>query len=664
MHDTSAPHPSRAQLLAFDKGRLPPAEREAVERHVDECPECCRCLDGLPEEPLAAMVRAFAGRDSSADTPVASGGVYFPPDLPAELAGHPRYRILEVLGSGGMGLVCKAVHLLLDRVVALKVIHRRLTARPAFVECFRREARALARLSHPHIAAAHDAEQVGDTHFLVMEYVPGTSLDREVQRRGRLPVAEACDLVRQAALGLQHAHENGLVHRDVKPANLLVTPDGVVKVVDLGLARMAREEAGETPTGPPGAVVGTPDYLAPEQARDAHRADVRADVYSLGCTLYHLLAGHPPFPDGSPLQKLLAHQQREAPPIREVRADVPAGLEAILKRMLAPDPAGRYPTAGAVADALAPLCGLPSPPPVAAAGKDRGRRLRRGWLLAAVFAVVLGAAGLTALFAFHAFSPRKQAVEEPGPAAGAAHPAGEKPLAAVLTLRQGPLTMKDLRAEVVAWLKANNRFGPEHALVADTVSDIDGWMDRGDGFFIHLGPRLLNSRQATLLAAHPGGFFAVPLSDDLARELQIKGGLRMIQRMLKSNDRHRDRPRAFLSALAIDNAGCLDAGRKVTGSVDCHIMDKSEGEYALRLTFFYDKGRRSGMFFPKGIDGTGRRLLSFALPPLAGDTVRPQGPLLVFVELGTVQDRQFTVESNAVAALVYVTGTKPSQPEK
>ncbi len=654
MHDTPALHPSAAQLLAFDKGRLPLTERAAVERHVDECPECCRRLDGLPEEPLAAMVRAFAGRDACGDTAVASGGEHFPADLPAELAGHPRYRILEVLGSGGMGVVCKAVHLLLDRVVALKVIHRRLTGRPAFVESFRREARALARLSHPHIAAAHDAEQVGDTHFLVMEYVPGTSLDREVQRRGRFPITEACELVRQAALGLQHAHEQGLVHRDVKPGNLLVTPDGLVKVVDFGLARLAREQPAGEPSGPC-AVVGTPDYLAPEQARDAHRADVRADVYSLGCTLYHLLAGHPPFPGGSALQKLLAHQQRQAPPIREMRPDVPAGLEAVLERMLASDPADRYPTAGAVADALAPLCGLTSTP-VGAAGKKRSRSLGRGWLLAAVSAVVLGAAGVTALFAFHAFSPRKPSVEEPRPAAGAARPAAVKPLAPVLTLRQGPLTKQELRAEVLAWLKANNRYGPEHALAADTATDLDGLMARADGFLLQLGSNLLNSRQATMLAAHPGGFFAVPLSDDLARELQIKEGLRRVQRMLKTNDHRRDRPRAFLSALAIDDAGCLDAGRKVTGSVECHITDKIEGECAMRLTYYYRNVRHDGLSFPRRIDGTGRHVLSFAMQPLAGETVRPQGPLLVFVELGTLKDRQFTVESNAAAALVYVLG--------
>src|SRR5262249_3247528 len=155
----------------------------------------------------------------------------------------------------------------------------------AFVERFRREVRAAARLSHPNIVTAHDADQAGDTHFLVMEYVAGTSLDRELRRRGPFPVAEACDLIRQAALGLQHAHERGMVHRDVKPANLLLTPAGQVKVLDFGLAHVAGAAGDESL--PSATVVGTPDYLAPEQARDPRHGDVRADVYSLGCTLHH-----------------------------------------------------------------------------------------------------------------------------------------------------------------------------------------------------------------------------------------------------------------------------------------------------------------------------------------------------------------------------------------
>jgi hypothetical protein len=225
----------------------------------------------------------------------------------------------------------------------------------------------------------------------------------------------------------------------------------------------------------------------------------------------------------------------------------------------------------------------------------------------------------------------------------------------VLTLRQGPLTKQELRAEVVAWLRANSRFGPGHPVVTETAADLDRWMDRADGFQVHLGSALLTSGRATLLAAHPGGFFAAPLSDDLARELGVPQGLRLVRRMVKNSDRRRPTPRALLSDLAIDDAGCLDGGREVTGSVDCRIMEKSEGEYALRLTCHYGKGRRDGVFFPKGIDGVGRRVLSFSLPPLVGNAVRPQGPVLVFVELATIQDQHLTVESNAVAALVYVT---------
>src|SRR5205085_960878 len=150
--------------------------------------------------------------------------------------------------------------------------------------------------------------QAGGTHFLVMEYVPGTTLDREVARRGPLPVAEACELIRQAALGLQHAHERGMVHRDIKPANLLRTPGGQVKILDFGLSQLVDETGPADAPLPSAVVVGTPDYLAPEQARDPARVDIRADIYSLGCTLYHLLTGRPPFPDGTPLQKLLAQQ--------------------------------------------------------------------------------------------------------------------------------------------------------------------------------------------------------------------------------------------------------------------------------------------------------------------------------------------------------------------
>ena len=202
-----------------------------------------------------------------------------------------------------MGEVFKARHPKLGRVVALKLIRKERLDNPAAVRRFHREVQAAAQLEHPHIVRAYDADEAGDLHYFVMEYVEGTDLARLVKRDGPLTVDRACDYVRQAALGLQHAYERGMVHRDIKPANLLLTAKGdVVKVLDMGLARLDRPEkdAGASSTlTQEGAVMGTPDYIAPEQARDSHTVDIRADLYSLGCTLYFLLAGRVPFPGGT-----------------------------------------------------------------------------------------------------------------------------------------------------------------------------------------------------------------------------------------------------------------------------------------------------------------------------------------------------------------------------
>ncbi len=338
-------HPDVDQLVAFSLGRLEDEAAEAsISAHLDTCAACRQTLEGLSGDTLEALVRA-SGTDTDSVTPA-------PKSLP--FSNHPRYEIRELLGAGGMGAVYRARHKLMDREVALKVVKTQLVEKSGTVDRFHREVQAAARLIHPNIVTAFDAEQVGDTHFLVMEFVPGQSLAQVIQGRGQLPVALACEYVRQAAVGLQHAYEQGMVHRDIKPANLMVTSSGQVKILDFGLARLASELPGGVATQE-GWVLGTPDYIAPEQAEDSRQADIRADIYSLGCTLYHLLTGTPPFPTGTFLQKIKAHQTQAPRPLTEWRPDVPAELVAVVERMMAKDTAQRYQTPAEVAQALAQL---------------------------------------------------------------------------------------------------------------------------------------------------------------------------------------------------------------------------------------------------------------------------------------------------------------------
>jgi serine/threonine-protein kinase len=268
-----------------------------------------------------------------------------------------QYVLLEKLGEGGMGTVFKARHLRLGRNVAVKVIRKDKLTGPDAVLRFQREARAAAMLSHPHIVTVHDADEVGGTSFYVMEYVEGRDLARVVEKKGPLPVGRACACAQQAALGLQHAHEQGMVHRDIKPHNLLVAArGGQVKILDMGLARVDVPAAGAAGALTlEGAVMGTPDFLAPEQAIDAHSVDIRADIYSLGCTLYFLLTGQPPFVGGSLAQKLAWHLHAEPQPIEDLRRDVPPALAAVVRKMMAKKPGDRYATPAEVALALAPF---------------------------------------------------------------------------------------------------------------------------------------------------------------------------------------------------------------------------------------------------------------------------------------------------------------------
>jgi serine/threonine-protein kinase len=275
------------------------------------------------------------------------------------------YVLLERLGEGGMGQVFKARHHRMDRIVALKVIRKEHLSNPLAVRRFRREIQAASQLSHPNIVSAFDANEVGDVHFFVMEYVEGIDLLRLVREHGPLPIGEACEYIRQAALGLQHASERGLIHRDIKPSNLVVTrprPGSsdrpILKILDMGLARPEdpSDSNAVTQLTQDGRVVGTPDYMAPEQARNSSTCDIRADLYSLGCTLYYLLTGQVLFPGGTGMEKLLKHQMEEPPPVVKLRKDTPQGVQKILKKLLAKKPQDRFQTPAELAAALEPFC--------------------------------------------------------------------------------------------------------------------------------------------------------------------------------------------------------------------------------------------------------------------------------------------------------------------
>jgi WD40 repeat protein len=292
----------------------------------------------------------------------------------------PGFELLREVGRGGMGVVYKARQTATDRIVALKIIRKERLSHPESVERFRRESQAAARLSHPNVVLVYESDQAGDLHYLAMEFVEGMTLQRLVEQHGALPVAQACEWIRQAALGLQHAQEQMLVHRDIKPSNLMLAlprsaggqPDvrskdatlavwqsAVVKILDMGVARLYQAggslEESLTTLTQDGAVVGTPDYIAPEQLEDAHQADIRADLYSLGCTFYYLLTSRVPFPGGTLVQKMDKQRWETPPSVDQLRRDVPASVAAVIRKLMAKRPADRFQTPGELAAALEQL---------------------------------------------------------------------------------------------------------------------------------------------------------------------------------------------------------------------------------------------------------------------------------------------------------------------
>ncbi|HEY7314049.1 MAG TPA: serine/threonine-protein kinase [Gemmataceae bacterium] len=267
------------------------------------------------------------------------------------------YVLLDRLGEGGMGTVFKARHRKMGRIVALKALRPERLNNADAVRRFRREIEAVARLSHPNIVLAYDADEANGVHFFTLEYINGRDLARTVREDGPLDPARACDYVRQAALGLQHAHEQGMVHRDIKPHNLMLTGKGVVKILDMGLARLVPQADGETTsTGSlthEGTVMGTPDFMAPEQSLSTRTVDIRADLYALGCTLYFLLAGKPPFPGGTLGDKIARHLAEEPQPIEQLRPGAPPAVAAVLRKLMAKNVEDRYATPAETAAALA-----------------------------------------------------------------------------------------------------------------------------------------------------------------------------------------------------------------------------------------------------------------------------------------------------------------------
>ena len=267
------------------------------------------------------------------------------------------YELLGVLGRGGMGEVYRARHVHLDRVVALKILPEHSLCDSQAISRFKQERKLLARLDHPHIVRALDAREEGGKYMLAMEHVEGASLDRLAASQQPIGIAEACELARQAAEGLQYAYEHGLIHRDIKPSNLMLSGSGDLKILDFGLARMLLGELAGDLDHRTTTPLGTLDYMAPEQFDDAHRVDTRADVYSLGCTLFQLLCGSAPFSseNRSLLAKMKAHCMAPIPSLRERRGDAPPELERVLNRMLAKHPQDRFASPGEVAAALAPF---------------------------------------------------------------------------------------------------------------------------------------------------------------------------------------------------------------------------------------------------------------------------------------------------------------------
>jgi formylglycine-generating enzyme required for sulfatase activity/tRNA A-37 threonylcarbamoyl transferase component Bud32 len=398
--------PEREQLRDYVLGKLDAVHHQAIEEHLDECSSCEQLVERLegssdavlehlhqPRTPVpsfddSALRQLVAQVRTLAVQPVPSSAI---PEL-------SQYKLLEPIGAGGMGQVFKAEHRHMKRLVAVKFLAPELLPSTAARARFQREIETVARLTHPNIVTAHDAGEEEGRAFLVMEYVEGQNLADLVKEQGPLSIEHALKYILDAARGLAHAHAAGIVHRDVKPANLLLAsgggqpPEGPVKILDLGLARLhlpAREEGSPDLTGA-GLVMGTATYMAPEQATNPHSADPRADIYSLGCCLYYLLAGHPPYAGQTTLDILLAHREQPIPSLVEARDDCPVAVDALFRKMVAKRPEDRPATMNAVIVALEHLL----------TNVVKARKENRGLVWLGVMGVALAASVLLGLVVF------------------------------------------------------------------------------------------------------------------------------------------------------------------------------------------------------------------------------------------------------------------------
>jgi serine/threonine protein kinase len=377
-------HPTDQTLSSYGLGQLDDASAESVNAHLEGCPACRRRVAEISSDSSHGRLGdPNAGPESLRPALSSAGGLSMlgaapgtaPPvasALAPGLAGLADYEILRELGRGGMGVVYLAQNTLMGRPEVLKVVGGQVINRPGVADRFLREIRSAARLHHPNIVTAYSAIRFGESLVLAMEYVEGLDLAKLVKAKGPLPVANACYYVHQAALGLQHAHEHGMVHRDIKPGNLMLMRQGrmpVVKVLDFGLAKVSSEGQADSGLTREGQMLGTPDYIAPEQIRNAQTADIRADIYSLGCTFYYLLTGGPPFSGDNLWDLYQAHFSMDAGPLHLARPEVPVELAALVAKMMAKEPAQRFQTPGEVARALSPFFKPGASPPAASSGE-------------------------------------------------------------------------------------------------------------------------------------------------------------------------------------------------------------------------------------------------------------------------------------------------------